>query len=163
MKGGFGGTPRFRSRPHERPESALSGSSCSRAAAPDYAPKAVIGRLPADQELRVKLLRHDGAGVWEGRKSEALELRLVGKCKQPTRCPDSVHRAMQRDLSALKRGHKSDIAEPHLGEGIKISGDHFLPCRSARRRALPVKNSNSQPLSSSSHSTHHWPGIAASS
>src|SRR5438045_6469292 len=33
---------------------------------------------------------------------------------------------MQRDLPALKRGHKSDIAEPHLGEGIKITGDQDI-------------------------------------
>jgi hypothetical protein len=72
------------------------------------------------------LLRRHSAWVLEARKSEAFELWLVGKRKQQTCCPDRSHGAMQGDLSALKRGYKSDVAEPHLGEGIKIRRDDHV-------------------------------------
>ena len=84
--------------------------------------------MPAltDAGYRWKLLRRHSAWVLEAGKSEAFELWLVGKRKQPTCCPDRSHGAMQGDPSALKRGYKSDIAEPRLGEGIKIRRDDHV-------------------------------------
>ena len=81
---------------------------------------------------RWKILRRHSACVLEPGKSEAFELWLVRKRKQPTCCPDRSHGAMQGDLSALKRGYKSDIAEPRLCEGIKIRRDDHvdIPCGS---------------------------------
>src|SRR5258708_39901021 len=68
-------------------------------------------------------MRGSRVGMREGRKSEVLELWLVGEREQATRCGDGFHRAMQRNSSALERGFESGIAEPHPGEGLKMGGD----------------------------------------